>query len=74
MVTTLPQDDTRLDLDNGNHDRFSHYVPKADLMTAFVEGLPIIALCGKVWVPSRDPDKYPVCPDCKRIYEEELDA
>jgi hypothetical protein len=26
-------------------------------------------LCGKKWVPSRDPKKFPVCPDCKRIYE-----
>jgi len=26
-------------------------------------------LCGKVWVPSRDPQKFPVCPECKEIYE-----
>ena len=32
-------------------------------------GTPIIALCGKVWVPSRDPQKYPVCPACKEIWE-----
>ena len=30
----------------------------------------VVALCGKVWVPKHDPSKYPVCPDCKRIYEE----
>jgi hypothetical protein len=24
-------------------------------------------LCGKVWVPSRDPSKYPVCPECAKI-------
>jgi hypothetical protein len=34
-----------------------------------VTGTPIEALCGKVWVPTRDPKKYPVCPDCQRIYE-----
>lgn len=28
-----------------------------------------MALCGKVWVPGRDPKKYPVCPMCKEIYE-----
>jgi hypothetical protein len=22
-----------------------------------------------VWVPSRDPKKFPVCPECKEIYE-----
>lgn len=31
-------------------------------------GTPVIALCGKVWVPSRNPDRYPVCPECKEIW------
>jgi hypothetical protein len=54
---------------DGDHERFSHYVPKDKLMAAMVEGTPVIALCGKVWVPSRDPQKYPVCPDCKDAWE-----
>jgi hypothetical protein len=29
----------------------------------------VIALCGKVWVPGRDPKKFPVCPVCKEIYD-----
>jgi hypothetical protein len=28
----------------------------------------VIALCGKVWVPSRDPQRFPVCPECKEIW------
>jgi len=32
-------------------------------------GTPVEALCGKKWIPGRDPNKFPVCPDCKRIYE-----
>jgi len=32
-------------------------------------GTPVVALCGKTWVPGRDPDKFPVCPTCKEIYE-----
>ena len=32
-------------------------------------GTPVVALCGKVWVPSRDPEKYPVCPECKDAWE-----
>ena len=55
--------------DNGAHERISHYVPKDELMAAMVNGTPVIALCGKVWVPSRDPEKYPVCPECKEIWE-----
>ena len=53
----------------GDHERFSHFVPKDKLMAAMVEGTPVVALCGKVWVPSRDPEKFPVCPECKQIWE-----
>lgn len=56
-------------MDEGDHERFSHYVGKAKLTEAIVMGTPVIALCGKVWVPSRSPEKYPVCPECKEIWE-----
>ena len=55
--------------DAGDHDRFSHYVPKEKLTEAMVMGTPVVALCGKIWIPSRDPQKYPVCPECKDIFE-----
>lgn len=55
--------------DDGDHDRFAHYVRKDKITQAALSGTPVIALCGKVWVPGRDPDKYPVCPECKEIYE-----
>ncbi len=54
--------------DDGDHERFSHYVPKNTLMAAMVEGSPVVALCGKVWVPSRDPERFPVCPECKEVW------
>jgi hypothetical protein len=53
----------------GDHERFSHYVEKDKLTEAMVMGTPVIALCGKVWVPSRDPQKFPVCPECKDAWE-----
>jgi hypothetical protein len=56
-------------LDEGDHERLSHYADKTALMQAMVEGTPVRALCGKVWVPSRDPNRFPVCPECKEIYE-----
>jgi hypothetical protein len=34
-----------------------------------LSGDPVIALCGKVWVPGRDPKRFPVCPACKEIYQ-----
>lgn len=67
-------EDTRADertrtTDNGDHERLSHYVPKDKLMEAMVNGTPVVALCGKVWIPSRDPQKFPVCPECKEIWD-----
>ncbi len=67
-------------LDDGDHERFTHlvlegYTPKdgdfVALENSVVEGMvnstPVRALCGKVWVPGRDPKKYPLCPTCKDI-------
>ena len=65
---TAPKEDTT-PLEEGDHDRFSHFVPKEELTEAMVMGYPVVALCGKVWVPSRDGTKFPVCPACKEIWE-----
>ena len=34
------------------------------VLQARVEGTPLEALCGHVWVPSRDPKQLPVCQKC----------
>src|SRR3954469_1619561 len=54
---------------DGDHERYAHYVQKDNIMASALEGTPVVALCGKVWVPGRDPKKYPVCPMCKEIYD-----
>jgi hypothetical protein len=56
-------------LEPGDHERFSHYVRKEKIVESAVMGTPVIALCGKVWVPGRDPQKFPVCPICQEIYD-----
>jgi hypothetical protein len=53
----------------GDHERFAHYVRKEKILESALTGEPVVALCGKVWVPGRDPNKFPVCPVCKEIYE-----
>jgi len=77
-VITTPQ------IDDGDHERFTHivlegYTPTKGkkegefvaLGNSVVEGMmnstPVKALCGKVWVPGKDPQKYPICPTCKEI-------
>jgi hypothetical protein len=60
---------THFQTEDGDHDKFSHYAYKEDIMESMVNGIPIIALCGKIWIPSRDPEKFPVCPSCKELYD-----
>jgi hypothetical protein len=56
-------------VEDGDHERFAHYVQKDKILESALTGKPVIALCGKVWVPGRDPEKFPVCPECKKIYD-----
>lgn len=55
-------------LEPGDHERNSHYVRKEKIVESAVLGIPVKALCGKTWVPGRDPQKFPICPICKEIY------
>ena len=41
----------------------------AKVMEARIYGTPFEALCGHVWVPSRDPKQVPMCQNCKEIYD-----
>lgn len=66
---TLVEPTPQVSNGDGDHERFAHYVQKDKIMASALEGTPVVALCGKVWVPGRDPKKYPVCPMCKEIYE-----
>lgn len=58
-----------LRLDDGDHEKFAHYADRDKIMESAVDGTPVVALCGKVWVPGRDPKKFPVCPECQRLYD-----
>ncbi len=80
--TTLAPARPTPDLDDGDHDRMAHivlegYTPKdgefVSTGPSVVEGMvnrtPVRALCGKEWVPGRDPARYGLCPTCKEIAE-----
>jgi hypothetical protein len=68
-MDTVVETKADIRVDDGDHERFSHYADKNDIMEAMINGTPIMALCGKIWIPSRDPKKFPVCPMCKEIYD-----
>jgi len=67
-LLTRPSLDEQLQEDDGGHDRFAHYVKKEKIVESAVTGKAVKALCGKKWIPSRDPEKYPICPTCKEIH------
>jgi hypothetical protein len=41
----------------------------AKVLEARIYGIALEALCGHVWVPSRDPKQLPLCEACKSVYE-----
>ena len=67
-TSVLERTESSEQVEPGDHERFAHYVRKNKVMESAMTGKPVIALCGKVWVPGRDPNKFPVCPICQEIY------
>lgn len=66
VTTTVTEENTETE-----DPKVSHIIRKDDkesaqakVMAAYVEGTPLVALCGYTWVPSRDPENYPVCQAC----------
>lgn len=49
---------------HGDDDAMAHIVSKDEQMRGYVGGETIKALCGKVWVPTRDYQGLPICQAC----------
>jgi Protein of unknown function (DUF3039) len=67
---------------DGDHERMAHIVLEGfhpddgefvstgpTVVEGIVNGTAVKALCGKIWVPGRNPANYPLCPTCKEIAE-----
>lgn len=65
----LVEERVQFKYEDGDAERYAHYVDKNALMEATVNGTPCVALCGKKWVPTKDAARFPVCPACKDIYD-----
>ena len=65
-IYTENENDAELDEPHFSHIVWGDENESADakITRARVEGTPVTALCGYTWVPSRDPQKYPVCEKC----------
>jgi hypothetical protein len=68
-LSTIERTSERELVEPGDAERFSHYVRKEKILESAMTGEPVIALCGKVWTPGRDPKRFPVCPACKEILD-----
>ncbi|GIU84674.1 MAG: hypothetical protein KatS3mg008_1449 [Acidimicrobiales bacterium] len=53
----------------GDEPDVAHIARSEDVTRAYVTGEPIKALCGVVFVPSRDPSQFPVCEACRRVLD-----
>lgn len=56
--------------DPDDKEKFAHIVVPASAVTeAYITGAQVTALCGKTWVPNKDPQRFKVCPTCKEILD-----
>lgn len=69
-TSVLERTETEREKAPGDGERYAHYVRNDKITASAVTGQAVVALCGKVWVPLRDPKNYPVCPICKQILKD----
>jgi hypothetical protein len=48
----------------------AHYALKAQITDAYIFGTEIEALCGEKFIPTRDPERYPVCEACVALLDQ----
>jgi hypothetical protein len=68
MTETLTQEDVEIHT-SYDPEKHAHYVKKKRIVDASVGGYEIEALCGYRFIPTKNPDKLPICPPCKEIFE-----
>tara|TARA_B110000503_G_C7103755_1_gene395002 strand:+ start:1290 stop:1520 length:231 start_codon:yes stop_codon:yes gene_type:complete len=69
-MTSVTEDTQSETIDeNTGQQRFAHYANSVSVTEGYITGKSVVAICGKVFVPTRDPNKFPVCPICKELAE-----
>lgn len=70
MSTDVLEDvNTDIKNDDNDEEQFAHYAESASVTEGYIMGTPVIALCGKIFIPFRNPEKLRVCPSCKEIMD-----
>jgi len=63
--------DDRTEIQEGVDEPLQAHIvwPKHKVTEAYILGIPVAALCGHMFVPSRDPKNRPVCQSCLKIFK-----
>lgn len=71
MIQVLDLLDTDLDQELGSKDsnELAHYAESSSVTEGYVMGTSVQALCGKVFIPSKNPERLEICPTCKEIVD-----
>ena len=72
MTQVLDLVDTDVDQQTNSNDNneLAHYAEAASVTEGYIMGTPVQALCGKIFIPSKNPERLKICPICKEIVEE----
>lgn len=57
----------RPETSDGEDKKLAHIADSAKIIESYVTGSEVEALCGKVFVPTRDPEGLKICKECKEI-------
>jgi hypothetical protein len=69
MIDVLEEVSSESITDNSEEKKFAHYAEKTSVTRGYILGTPVVALCGKLFIPSRDPEKLTICVECKEILD-----
>ena len=69
MTATIEDVSVEQEVTENGKPKYAHYAESASVTEGYVLGKAVLALCGELFIPSRDPKKFPVCPICKEIVE-----
>ena len=56
------------EIDTEDVNRFAHYAEKVSVTEGYVLGTPVLAVCGKLFIPSRDPKKISSLPNLQKNF------
>ncbi len=58
-----------VDIESKEDEPLAHYTDSASATEGYIMGTPVTALCGKKFVPTRNPERLKICPICQEIVD-----